>query len=188
MYDVNTLADTLTLICRPTQLVSATVRWTFRWEERTCCTTTSLLCPTSPASTAAPASPTKAYAISIALIWDSVGQRWEIGDQKACCLCEIHFDVHINLAVCLLESSASLLCGQCNRDWESGQRLHLSVYCGSLWHQESEHGVLPAFHHRWLTHRYGLNLHLYIYLVSALKIQICLLEFTNHCHIKEVEK
>lgn len=49
------------------------------------------------------------------------------------------------------------MCGQCNREWERGQRLCLSVHCGSLWHQEWECGVLSAFPHWWLTHRYGLN-------------------------------
>lgn len=62
---------------RPTRLVSVTVRWTCRREGEHCCTMTSLLWPTSPASTAAPASPAKASDISTALIWLCVGKRWE---------------------------------------------------------------------------------------------------------------
>lgn len=59
--------------------------------------------------------------------------------------------------VCVTGQSAGYLCGQCNREWERGQRLRLSVHCGSLWHQEPERGVLPSFPYWWLTHWYGLN-------------------------------
>lgn len=55
--------------------------------------------------------------------------------------------------VSLTGPHASDLCGQCNGEWEGGQRLRMPVHCGSLWNQESEHGVLPALPHRWLTHR-----------------------------------
>lgn len=53
--------------------------------------------------------------------------------------------------------SASNVCGQCNREWEKGQRLHLSVHRGSLWNQETEHRVFSAFPYWWLTHWYELN-------------------------------
>lgn len=140
---------------RPTQLVCLTVRWTWRQQGERRCTMTSLLWPTSPASTAAPALPTKAWDTSTALIWVCVGKRWEAvilvrfvkkwvwRVLKTCC-------------VCLTGQSAGHLCGQCHREWERSQRLHLSVHRGPLRHQEPERGVLPAFPHWWLTHRYGI--------------------------------
>lgn len=73
-------ADTLTSPFRPTQLVSVTVRWTCTQGKERCCTTTSLLWLTSPASTAAPASPAKVCGISTALTWACAGHRWESND------------------------------------------------------------------------------------------------------------
>lgn len=68
-------ADTLTSSFRPIQLVSVTAYWICAQAKEHCCTTISLLWPTSPASIAAPASPAKACGTSIALIWACVGQR-----------------------------------------------------------------------------------------------------------------
>lgn len=62
---------------RPTQLVSVIVQWVYRQQTVNRCTTTSLRWPTSPASTAARASPTKACDTSTALTWLCVGRRWE---------------------------------------------------------------------------------------------------------------
>lgn len=53
--------------------------------------------------------------------------------------------------ICLKGQSAGNVCGQCNRAWEKGQRLPLSVHCGSLWNKEPERCVFPAFPYRWLT-------------------------------------
>lgn len=139
------------LTCRPTQLVIVTVGWTFRRREGPCCATISLSCPMSPPSAAALASPTKACVIFITLIWVCVGPRWE-WDLCRCSFvnwCSMCDSPH---CIPLTETRGGLLCGQRNRDWKSGEKLHLSVCGGSLWYQESEHGVLPAFCHRGLTH------------------------------------
>ncbi len=140
---------------RPTQLVSVTVRWTCRREEERCCTMTSLLWPTSPASTAAPASPAKASDISTALMWLCVARRWEI----PMTLDFVKFSLTRNFTcrVSLTGQSAGYLRGQCDRERERGQRLRLSVHCVSLWHQEPERGVLAAFSYWWHTHGYGPN-------------------------------
>lgn len=68
-------ADMLTSSFRPIQLVSVTAYWICAQAKERCCTTISLLWPTSPASIAAPASPAKACGTSIVLIWACVGQR-----------------------------------------------------------------------------------------------------------------
>lgn len=61
---------------RRTQRVSVNARWTCRQEMEQSCTMTSLVWPMPRASTAARASPAKAWDISIASMWLSVGKRW----------------------------------------------------------------------------------------------------------------
>lgn len=145
-------------ISRPTQLVTVAVCWTCGREEESCCSTTSLLCLMSPASKAAPASPTKAWDISIALILVCAGKRWEaVVVMFFCKKKKGKKDLMCVLTCCvrsLTGQSTGYLCGQCNREWERGQRLRLSIHCRSLWHQESERGLHPAFRYWWLTHRY----------------------------------
>lgn len=81
---------------RPTQLVSMTVHWTCTRVEEPCCTMTSLFWPTSPASTAAPGSPTKACDISIALMWVCVGKRWEAAVLMTFLFVKMYFHLRFN--------------------------------------------------------------------------------------------
>lgn len=146
-------------VCRPTQLVTATVRWTYRRQEEGSCTMTSLLCPMSPASKAVLASQTKAWDISNTSVLVCVGKRWEAWITLCFFFLVKKFSLLRVLTRCvsLTEQRSGCLCGQCNRKWNWGQRLHLSVHGHSLWHQESERGFHPVFPHWWLTDRCGLR-------------------------------